>query len=278
MEKIDIVIYHAGCFDGFCSAWLLYRNYPDAEFIPAKYNTKPPDVTGKNVIIVDFSYSRDIVLDMCKKANNLYILDHHKTAMQNLDGLDFCKFDMTKSGARLTWEHLKEIGKEDRLFSPWLVDYTEDRDLWLWKLPNSRAVNAHLQTYPFDFKTWDWLNEQSFHRFVDGGNAIIREQSRLIDQAVYHAHIVLVDGQLWNVTNCTSLVSETAGRLAKNTGIGCCWFELCDGSRVYSLRTTDQHNIDVSVIAEKFGGGGHINASSFTINAKNPHPWIANQM
>ena len=50
-----IVIYHAGCADGFCAAWLLWREFPDAQFVPAHYGDVPPDVTGKIVYVVDFS-------------------------------------------------------------------------------------------------------------------------------------------------------------------------------------------------------------------------------
>ena len=38
------VIYHAGCFDGFCAAWLAHKVYPDAEFFPTHYGEEPPEV------------------------------------------------------------------------------------------------------------------------------------------------------------------------------------------------------------------------------------------
>mgnify|MGYP001614915008 CR=1 FL=1 len=43
MDSCDMVIYHAGCWDGFCAAWLLHKAYPRAEFVPAQYGEAPPE-------------------------------------------------------------------------------------------------------------------------------------------------------------------------------------------------------------------------------------------
>lgn len=45
MEPIEIaVIYHAGCTDGFCAAWLFHKVFPCAEFVPAQYGDTPLDL------------------------------------------------------------------------------------------------------------------------------------------------------------------------------------------------------------------------------------------
>jgi hypothetical protein len=57
-----ICIYHGNCADGFGSAWVVRRwakeegVLDDFEFFPATYQKAPPDVEGKNVVMVDFSY------------------------------------------------------------------------------------------------------------------------------------------------------------------------------------------------------------------------------
>ena len=56
---VDCVIYHADCTDGFgaaYSAWKLLGNR--AEYYPCKHGTTPPDVKGKNVVILDFSFDK----------------------------------------------------------------------------------------------------------------------------------------------------------------------------------------------------------------------------
>jgi len=281
-----IVIYHAGCADGFCAAWLLWREFPDAQFVPAHYGDKPPDVTGKIVYVVDFSYPRETLLAMNEAASFMVVLDHHKTAQEALEGLPFCRFDMRKSGGRLTWEYIQWSIKKNRVTEcgerpPWIVLYTEDRDLWLWQLAESRAVNACLRSYPMDFKVWNSFidddHDLPFSGFIEGGQAILRDQKMTVDAKVQQAHEVVVASEpnhkKWMACNATTLVSETAGELAKITGVGCCWFERSDGAKVYSLRSPKESNVDCSAIAKRFGGGGHPGAAGFTIEAGKPHPW-----
>ena len=100
-----LCIFHKSCADGFGAA-LAVKVYFDqlgkeCEFLPAHYNDPVPDVTGKNVIIVDFSYSREVLLKMEKQADTIVVLDHHVTAQKELEGLSFCHFDMNKSGPML---------------------------------------------------------------------------------------------------------------------------------------------------------------------------------
>ena len=59
------VIYHASCHDGHCAAWLIWH-YLDSEatFIPAQYGDSAPDVTDRDVLILDFSYPRETLETM----------------------------------------------------------------------------------------------------------------------------------------------------------------------------------------------------------------------
>ena len=96
-----LVIYHADCADGFCAAWVARGVLGDAaEYVPAHYGQNPPDVlAGAMVYILDFSYPRDVMIQIAKEARLVLVRDHHKTAMAALDGLDElpnvdCLFDM----------------------------------------------------------------------------------------------------------------------------------------------------------------------------------------
>lgn len=149
-----LVLYHANCPDGFCAAWVCRLAMPDCECIPVMYGQEPPDVNRREVFIVDFSYPRNVLERMNREADSLVVLDHHKTAQADLEGLPYCHFDMNKSGGRLAWEHFFP-GKE----SPWLVDYTEARDLWTFHLPFSREVSAAIASYPMDFQLWNELEK-----------------------------------------------------------------------------------------------------------------------
>lgn len=271
MNDPDLVLYHAGCFDGFCAAWLVHRAYPNAEFCPVNYGQEPPDVDGRNVWIVDFSYKRPTLLKMNESAASLLVLDHHKTAKADLEGLDFCHFDMDKSGARMTFNYLCSIDAATGGVTSdgsWLVDYTEDRDLWRWKLPDSKEINAALRCYPMEFDVWDRLHVRNTFDLKHEGRAILSYQSKLIESHVRHAAEVEIMGHRVLCVNCTcaDLTSEIAGELAKDRPFGVCWFESDKNERIYSLRSRD-NGIDVSEIAKAHGGGGHKNAAGFTVAA-----------
>lgn len=118
--------------DGFGAAYSAWtRLGSKATYYPGIHSTPPPDdVRGKNVALFDFSYLRNVLTGIEKQANSVIIVDHHKTARDNLLGDDSGSnenkknyfFDMDKSGARLAWEFFwpdKEV--------PLLIRYIEDK-------------------------------------------------------------------------------------------------------------------------------------------------------
>jgi uncharacterized protein len=269
--KPPLVIYHKDCADGFCCAWLMRRAWSDAEFLAAQYGDPPPDVADRHVFILDFSYKRDVIIEMSQKARCLVVLDHHKTALAELQGLSagsdagLIRFDMAKSGGRLTWEYLQvRFQGWDRLPAPWLVDYTEDRDLWRWKKPQSREVNAALRSYPFDFDVWNQLHSfRSPDTLATEGEAILRAERQLVASHVARAVETEVAGYRVLAVNATVLQSEIGNELAKGRPFGATFFVRGDGARVWSLRSDDA-GLDVSEVARRRGGGGHPRAAGFT--------------
>ncbi len=271
VDSKPLVLYHAQCNDGFCAAWCAWLKFGDrADYIPVQYGTPPPDVCGRHVFILDFSYKRDILLEISLQTNSITVLDHHVTAQKDLDGLEddmlslFVHFDMNKSGGRLSWERFYP-GRT----VPWLVDYTEDRDLWIWKLPESRAINACIASYPHDFTLWSsWHEHCKPDDFVEQGNAILRYQQQVIDSLCSYASEIDLAGYKVLCVNTSVLISEVAGKLAENRPFGACWFQKSDGAKVWSLRSRADGE-DVAEIARQHGGGGHVHAAGWT--EKNSH-------
>ena len=107
-EDVNFVIYHADCFDGFCSALAAYLCNENVTFYPAKYKTEPPydELVGKNVLICDFSYKYEQILKIMDFANKFVIIDHHKTSEIELKNIlpSNKYFDMAHCGAYLTWK------------------------------------------------------------------------------------------------------------------------------------------------------------------------------
>jgi len=271
-----LVIYHANCWDGFCAAWILKKAYPNAEFYPAHYGTKPPApsvLSGRTVFIVDFSYKREILSSMAQVCNRIVVLDHHKTAESDLKGLSCpglsITFDMTKSGGRLAWEYMQAEGLSSwaNIPTPWIVDYTEDRDLWLHKLDWSCEINAYIRSFPLSFEQWDkfaLINPgcEKWDTWVDAGSAILRREKQIVDDHLRHAKEIEISGQKGLAVNATVLFSDIAGELAKGQPFGACYFDRFDGKRQWSLRS-DANGVDVSEMAKMNGGGGHKHAAGF---------------
>jgi len=86
-----ICIYHGNCADGFGAAWAVRKALPDCDFHAGIYQNAPPDVAKRDVILVDFSYKRDVLREMAKTARSILILDHHKSAADDLPGEIFRK-------------------------------------------------------------------------------------------------------------------------------------------------------------------------------------------
>ena len=83
-----LVLYHANCWDGFCAAWIAKKALGDIEAIPVQYGQDPPiDFCGRDVYILDFSYPRGEMENIIRSSNRVVVLDHHKTAQKELDGL-----------------------------------------------------------------------------------------------------------------------------------------------------------------------------------------------
>lgn len=274
METPVIVLYHGGnCADGFCAAWLLHRAFPRATFQAVQYNQPVPDLPYKDAIIwvVDFCFPIEVMLTLCTLAKRLYLIDHHITNQpiaQHLEqsSVAVVHFSTEHSGSALTWDVLSVFGllpegetKENR---PWVVDFTEDRDIWVWKLPNSRAVSAALATYPHNFEVWDEQSKRPASSLAAEGEAILRYQNQLVEGVLPHARSVTIEGHTVPCLNATHLISEIGSRLCQGKPFSATYFDRKDGMRVWSLRSTED-GLDVGTIAKAMGGGGHLRASGF---------------
>ena len=250
-----VVLYHADCADGFGAAWALWKKYPDAHYLPVEHGQRPPSGLDKaHVVMVDFSYPREVIERLAESTASFRILDHHVTAQAALAGLPYAYFDMKKSGAVLAWEwaHPEPV--------PWLLQYIQDKDLWKWQLPESREINAALASYPFDFQVWDGLTQDTLE--VEG-RAILRREDVLITKIVEESVLVDFEGETVPAVYSPVLTSQIGERLCQGFPFCIIWHQR-DGRRYFSLRSKPG-TVDVSAIAARHGGGGHVNAAGFSI-------------
>jgi oligoribonuclease NrnB/cAMP/cGMP phosphodiesterase (DHH superfamily) len=261
-----LVIYHGNCADGFSAAWCFWRKYRDgADYVAGVYQKPPPDVTGRDVYLVDFSYKRDAVGAMLQSAKSVTLIDHHKTAIEDLDGLfGLAQFtDLNRSGATLAWDYL--FPDEDR---PLLLGHVEDRDLWRFKLAGTREIQANVFSYEYTFEQWDKLmaaGQVELLQMTVAGAAIERKHHKDIAELVKVCQRrMVIGGHSVPVASLPYTLSSDAGdMMAQGERFAACYWDT-EAGRTFSLRAADDGE-DVSEVAKAYGGGGHAKAAGFTV-------------
>ena len=261
MPAMPLIIYHANCPDGMTAAWVAKQALSGiCALLPAQYGDEPPDVTGRKVFVVDFSYPREVMQRMFKSAALLRVFDHHKTAAEDCKGLPFCWFDMEKSGSRIAWEHFNP-----NTYPPTMVEYVEDSDLWRFVLPQSREVRAFVQSFPFTMEGWDDLMDTPIVAARGIGAHILRYRTQQIKTFVLpHARLVKGDIVTLNTPVFISDACHMALEQFPEATIACNFYKRADGKWSHDLRSRSDSSIDVSEIAKLSGGGGHKHAAGFT--------------
>jgi len=294
-----------------------------------KLPIKPEEAVGKDVVIADVCFTREELVALNEKARSLVVLDHHATnrdkvelvqcewcrgtglsgatldcdppvylsckfcegARQVRKPLDFCKFDMTKSGAGLVFDHFAaqlqgflghqgDYRKDMHTFDVGavmaLVNHVEDYDLWAFKKQYSREIHAALSSYPFTFEAWDSLmsGATNLNGLIAEGTTLMRYRRELVDRTARNARerqFYAPNGKLYPVAlvNSPVLQSEICEALYKDDPdlIACAWcaVETQDGTQYrYSFRSKSPDGPNVADFAGLWGGGGHAHSAGLT--------------
>ena len=281
-EPTTIIYHGASCRDGFCAAWLANMAFKNAEFVPAVYGDPPPNVVGRQVLIVDFSYPADQLFELHNNCDGpLVVLDHHKTAQKTLEefvakcqslGIEpYVEYSEDRSGAVMMFDFIERFSGKFANSCQIVTTYVQDRDLWKWELPDSKAVNAAIRSYPLDFAAWDMIAHNSIEALAQQGKAILRRESQIVESHVRNAKPIRFDGHVVPCVNCSvDMSSEVCGSLAIDNPFAMSYFDTAEGFRVFSLRSAPT-GLDVGEIAKRYGGGGHKHAAGFRIAIK-PNP------
>ena len=263
-----VVMYHASYTDGFGAAWAAWHRLRDqGEYLPMNYGDDVPDLgPSSHVYLLDFSLSRERMLQLHDRhgAANVTLLDHHQTAAENLNGVPNCHIDQSKSGAVLAWEHFCPNETV-----PNILLYVQDRDLWRWELPDSRAVSAYLNSYKFDFARWNRLArdlETDKQSVVRAGEAILRNEQEIVTRVCQRSMMGTISDCWIPIVNSAVLQSELGERMLTDhpeAPFAASYFDVSATRRVWSLRGRAGGQ-DVSEVASFFGGGGHRTSAGFT--------------
>lgn len=270
------VIYHKNCNDGSGAARAVYEKFGDNDtmYIPMQYGDALPEFNSSDdLILVDFSFKRPVVEEVAKQVNSMLIIDHHKTAQEDLaepiEGVEIV-FDMGKSGAVLAWEYF-----HPDTMTPSLLSYIQDRDLWKFDYDVTNEVAAGLMLRP-GWRGWPLIGTDSME-FIDSliqdGRAI-NEFVRMQGEKIIKSSPPIV----WDITGDTVPVYNLPGFMVSDTlhdaleyyqlaKYAVSYFDMPNESkRVYSLRSRSGSSVDVSKIAVAHGGGGHKHAAGFSVS------------
>lgn len=301
-SPLPLVIYHANCADGFTAAWAVHKAMP-ADFHAGIYGNPPPDVTGRDVIFVDFCYPPDAMLQLQRPARSILVLDHHKSAAESLpheprtaqDALTCCRLDNVHLTPPIDWGYVQGCAEIDRykgitkaivyaLFDqqrsgagiawdffhpgvprPALVDHVEDRDLWRFALPGTREIQAAIFSRPYSFAAWDALAAIDPTELRREGAVLERKHHKDVAELVTAcARRMVIAGHDVPAASIPYTMANDAGAiLAQGEHFAACYYDTAH-TREFSLRS-HADGVDVSVVAGLYGGGGHACAAGFRV-------------
>jgi oligoribonuclease NrnB/cAMP/cGMP phosphodiesterase (DHH superfamily) len=206
---------------------------------------------------------------MLDDAESITILDHHISAQSDLShllssGKIQSLFDLSRSGAMIAWNWFFPDEA-----APKLIAHIQDRDLWQFKLPETRHVTTGLSSYPYDFELWDrfmFNKSNELDDLIRDGKAIERKlQTDISELIATGIRRMIIGGYEVPVLNVSSAyVSDAANIISVGEPFAACYWDHSRG-RSFSLRVSDS-DVDVSKVAKLYGGGGHIKAAGFTVD------------
>lgn len=279
----DIVIYHANCSDGLSAAAVAKMAMPNAILIPGTYGFPKFNFQDCYIYFVDFSYKKDDMKILLEKNQNVVLIDHHKSAIEETEDLlfehanfsRFIAFNNEKSGVGLACEYWR-YGQE----VPYAYQLIQDRDLWTWELNGKNILKVIDTFYPRTVESYIELGKLSKEEVLalePRGQDLVAlednlEEQMIKDSTTYINIFEYTDIPCLNVHG--SFVSNIGNKIMTKypeTPFVLLWQVTKKGIKI-SIRSTDE-NEDASQIAQRFApnGGGHHNAAGVLLDMNSPH-------
>lgn len=282
--KHSVVIYHAHCLDGTAAAWAAWRYLRDkADYLPSLYQRPQQQaeqiemLRDKVVYMVDFCYPPDVMLQALEVARAIVVLDHHVSSIKALEPLKthprlVMQHATTEmSGAAITWKYFFDDVRK----SPVLLQAIADRDIWAFKLPNTREICAFMQAQEYSIENYDRLMLRNWDEFNDtdlfAGSLLYKQHMMYVEQ-LERLTIMAPFGSahgLFPLVNANGMFSSELGNaLVAKHGIGIVWYRGYDKIKI-SVRSSDKALSAIDLVSQ-FGGGGHRNAAGCEIKLDTP--------
>lgn len=259
--------------DGIASAAVAHHALNGkAEFLAVQYGQTAPDVTGRPVYILDFSFEPEVLQCMLDTAQSVVLLDHHESAMARIGAHAFCcpdkprlfRFDQHKCGASLAWDYFFPGPA-----LPALIRIVEAHDLHLPQRRELANVHAWLDHLPKTLETWLPLLSMSAVELMEKGRAhkAVREAMLgLCRELAKQAVPVTLAGITGYAVNAPHELRNDLGTLlAERDGtFGLVWHMTEDLTVKVSARGCAQ--CEVLPLVAPLGGAGHARAAGFKLS------------
>lgn len=284
--KYPLILYHKDCLDGWAAAFLALKLYgEECKHIAISPGADPLSdevlaaASGKDVLMLDVSRPPAEIDKLLTFADSLLILDHHKSNEEDArswGGEPVAFFDQERSGAGLALDVFFPGARYPRRMSSMPISWDlveiilaiEDRDLWRFKLPNTKAICASMHLYEKTYEEWDIYTDNAEDR-EEEGESLLRFQESEVERIAKGAFLynilegaILVCNTPIHQSEVGELLCTTRAPAPLSTVL--LWYLDSDGAFRGSFRSAP-NGADVSKIAKRFGGGGHAHAAGFKL-------------
>jgi oligoribonuclease NrnB/cAMP/cGMP phosphodiesterase (DHH superfamily) len=224
---------------------------------------------GEVIFIVDFSFSAS-EMKYLSDTTELIWIDHHESAIRKCEGMEYIRGirEVGRAGCELTWDHLHSQSE-----APLAVYLLGRYDVWDHEdprvLPFQYGTRHYKSTLPEE-KFWMVLlsfgaiTDMNNNTILETGEVILEYQAKqdamyargMAYEAEFHGHQVIVMNKAYS----NSKVFDSVYDPEKHDFM--VLYGVKPGEIKYSLYC-DKPEINVSKIAEQYGGGGHAGAAGF---------------
>jgi oligoribonuclease NrnB/cAMP/cGMP phosphodiesterase (DHH superfamily) len=263
---------------------MIFPDVPSARHVP-------PHIAGKNIIIIDVAYKKDILEEIISVAKKVTFIDHHDSIHNDILSMNVkypheIIYNERKCGSELTWEYF--FGNKP---VPKFIDYINDNDIGAWKLSNTlpfiTGLEVNYKTDPTKstikqwtklFRTKEVISLIKIGRiYMEYKNHLLEENYKRYSMESFPSKLVCdkfpddftKEGQyrvaLLN-TNCPG-ASLLGVKVLANIDCDFVIMYTYNMDRKDYVLMFRSKKIDVGSIAKVFGGGGHKLASACSIHS-----------
>lgn len=257
LDGIGCAVLVAGCAEGPSSIEPVENGAIDGR---VRALVREADPRAARVLVTDHGVSEptaELVDGFVAAGGGFTLLDHHRSS-QHLLGRAWATVDERHSATALLFQHLERPARF-RAF----VRLVEDHDLWRHADPRSARLAALLGLLGHDRFVARFGADPSVEFRDEEVLLLDLEEGRretYLRRKTEQAWVREIGGHAWAFCYADQYQSDLAERLMSVLGVAGTAL-LNPGKRTVSLRG---RGVDVSTIAQRWGGGGHARAAAFT--------------